>query len=267
MSSTRICACCACLACDGARWPFRWQRVDSAAGQAVAGRRIRAVRADQSGSGVAEQAVAAGALRRGRRVPARGARAAIGRDVGAGRGGAGGGRRPGVGRGGRSGAADGDCRSRWRCRARRRSSCPGTPADSHCGRCRCAGRRHLRSDRSCAERPMVGGRRGRVAVWRVRLSLRSRVPSAAVVPRGCDSCRGDGGDPAAARRRGARMAEPSRRIVGQLAIGCGSGFRARRWRSGWPGRPRGAWPRARSSRAWASCCASGRRAISKRAAR
>ena len=55
-----------------------------------AARPADAVRADQSRRGVAEQALAGGALRRARLVPARRPRAALGRALGAGRRGAGG---------------------------------------------------------------------------------------------------------------------------------------------------------------------------------
>ena len=74
----------------------------------AARRRRRAVRADQSRRGVAEQALAAGALRRGRLVPARCSRAAAVRAVGAGEESAGARRRRGLGRRRADGAADDD---------------------------------------------------------------------------------------------------------------------------------------------------------------
>ena len=88
-SSTRTCSCSRVLGVETERVVFPLVDVESPVADVRAGRRRRRpVRADESRRRVAEQALAAGALRRGRDVPPRRPRAALGRALGARRGGA-----------------------------------------------------------------------------------------------------------------------------------------------------------------------------------
>ena len=138
----------------------------------------RTICADQSWRGVAEQALAAVAVRRSGGVPARRARPAVGRAVGAGRGRARAVRRGRVGR----------RRPRWR-RQRRlpiswrlpRGSAGGVRrhrSAAHRGGRRHTGGRHLRSDRS-----RRGTVRGRQAMSPCRDSSRAAVTTSASAAR------------------------------------------------------------------------------------
>ena len=149
------------LGVDGSpRSGFRLRSVESPALTQVArgaGRGSR-LRADQSRRGMAEQALAAGSIRRGRGVPPRRPRSSVGRAVGTGRRGT---RRRGRGRIGRRGPRRAADRAAGSARAspRRRTDGVGRHrAAAHRGRRRHADGVGVWSDRPVTQRA-VGGRR------------------------------------------------------------------------------------------------------------
>ena len=188
-SSTRTCACCSTVGVDDRRdrVPARatCRRRRSTLSSATAGG--GAVRAAQSRRGVAEQALAGrSGSARSRRSCARFAGCAPvvlwgpGEEALAQRG------RRGLRRRRAAGAARrrSPICSRWRARASLMVSGDTGPlhiaaAVGH------ADRRHLRADRSRAQRSVVAGRHRRVAVSGVRLPLRAALPPVSLVPERC----------------------------------------------------------------------------------
>ena len=179
--------CCARVGVEPTRSDFRSRRRVAGARRARAALGgDRAVRPDQSRRGLAEQALAAGAVRRvAAAIRARRARPAVGRAVGAGRGGAGGAVVDASGGAARARAARRRWPICWRCsRARVAGGLGRHRSAAHRRRRRHADRRPLRADRS---RAATGRGRvddvTRVAVRRVRVPPRAALPARDAVPR------------------------------------------------------------------------------------
>ena len=149
----------------------------------------RPLRAAQSRRALAEQALAPGALRPARGGAARAVRSDVNRVVGRRRAPACRGGCRARGRRGAGLAAGRDCRP-CRARARRAVMVSGdTGPIAHRGGGRHADRRHLRADAAGAQRPLVAGRRDRVARRRLPVPSPAPLPAADDVPARHCGCR------------------------------------------------------------------------------